>query len=190
MSYTDYVLDDHPALADLQTLWNAISVDPTVPGNFTDSFPTTLIEFLAPIETGSMHLWLIRARDGEPLGAHWYHDRGLWGQPDSVWTAGYRLRSARGGLGAGPQVEANRRAATDLGVEHFFAACRASNMRSRGFVEKCGYHDAGIYPQWAVFDGALDDVVLYTVNPEDQALLLDQAAQRAAYHRRNALVLA
>jgi hypothetical protein len=185
----DFVLDDCPSWSDLRTLWDAMMSDDSVPGNFTDPFPTTLTAFVEPIEAGSMHLWMIRVNDA-PLGAHWYHDRGLWGNPDSVWTAGYRLPSARGVLGASPQVEANRIAAAQLGVKHFFAACRTSNVRSQGFVEKCGYHAVGIHPQWGFFNGELDDVVLYTVHTEDRELLLYQAGQRAASNRRHALVLA
>ncbi len=185
----EFMLDDHPPFSDLMALWEALEADDTVPGNFMDSFPSTLTEFLDPIRDGSMHLWIIRV-DGVPVGAHWYHDRGLWGNANSVWTAGYRLPSARGGLGIAPQVEANLMAAEQLGVKHFFAACRMSNLRSQRFVEKCGYHPAGIYPKWGWFDGELDDVVLYTLMSEDEALLMDQARQRAAFHQSSALVLA
>ncbi|ETX07559.1 GNAT family N-acetyltransferase [Candidatus Entotheonella palauensis] len=186
---TTFTLDDCPPHADLMALWEAIAADDTVPGNFMDTFPSTLTEFLDPIQDGSMHLWLIRV-DGVPVGAHWYHDRGLWGNADSVWTAGYRLPSARGKLGHAPQVEANLIATEQLGVKHFFAACRVNNVRSQRFVEKCGYHPAGIYPKWGWFDGDLDDVVLYTLMPEDQELLMYQARQRAVYQQGHALLLA
>ena len=185
---TPFLLDDRPPWSDLRLLWEAMLRDDSVPGNFTDPFPDTLSTFLKPIKSGAMHLWLIRV-NGEPVGAHWFHDRGLWDDSDSVWTAGYRLPTSRGtGLGAAPQVEANRIAAAQLGVKHFFAACRISNIRSRVFVEKCGYHPAGVYPQWGFFGGELDDVILYTLHPQDREILRYQAGKRAAHNRINALV--
>jgi len=73
-----------------------------------------------------------------------------------------------------------RQVCTRYGYRTIFVACRHSNVAAQGFAERAfRLHRLGIYPQWAPFEGPLDDVTLFTARREDSDLCWRVATERA-----------
>lgn len=169
----------HPSMEELQTLWGIVKDDPTTYGTFTDRFPTTWKDFYRMLSGPHSYCWLAVER-GEIVGANWLHDWGNWGTPDSAWMACYRVPHARGAYGFVSAARLVHTAAKQLGVHHLFCASRHTNKLAYRMSDRLGYYRVALFPKWAYFEGALDDVWVYSLRPDDHTMLLVQALMRSA----------
>ena len=169
----------NPSEADLQALWQVTEQDPTVVGSFTDCFPQTWEEFRAMLHGPYTYCWLA-AQGNDIVGAHWLHDWGNWGTPDSSWIACYRVPQARGQYACVTSARLAHEAAQTLGVNHLFCAIRVNNRPAQILARRTGYYRVALFPQWAYFEGELDDVWVYSLQPNDHDMLLVQALMRSA----------
>ena len=168
-----------PTLAQHQSWWEDIVIDPIVPQVFTDLMPTTLEAFLAPAERGDVRPTVFLDSDGEILGAFWLHDYGIMQGHAYTWCGTYIRPQYRHGFSAAIG-RAMRQVCKRYGYRTIFVACRHSNVAAQRFAERAfRLHRLDVYPQWAPFEGRLDDVVLFTARREDSDLCWRVAAERA-----------
>ena len=172
-----------PTLAQHQSWWKDMVVDPIVPHVYTDLMPATLGAFLAPAERGEVRPTVFLDDDGEVLGAFWLHDYGIMQGHTYTWCGTYVRSQYRHSFSAAIG-RAMRQVCKRYGYRTIFVACRHSNVAAQRFAERAfRLYRLGIYPQWAPFEGILDDVVLFTARREDSDLCWCVAAERAhAFH--------
>ena len=168
-----------PTLAQHQSWWKDMVVDPIVPHVYTDLRPATLGAFLAPAERGEVRPTVFLDDDGEVLGAFWLHDYGIMQGHTYTWCGTYVRPQYRHSFSAAIG-RAMRQVCKRYGYRTIFVACRHSNVAAQRFAEHAfRLHRLGVYPQWAPFEGILDDVVLFTARREDSDLCWRVAAERA-----------
>jgi len=172
-----------PTLTQHRAWWKDMVVDPLVPQVFTDLMPATLQAFLAPAARGDVIPTVFLHEEGEVLGAFWLHDYGIMQGHPYTWCGTYIRPQYRHAFSSAIG-RAMRHVCTRYGYRTIFVACRHSNIAAQRFAERAfRLHRLGIYPQWAPFEGTLDDVALFTARREDSALCWRVATERAhAFH--------
>jgi hypothetical protein len=171
---------DRPSGTQLLEFWEVFSEDPTTRGAYLDPRPHSLEEFLAPVLAGTTRLWLVAA-DGDVAGAHWLHDMHLCDAQRSGWMAGYFFPAYRGILGP-TSLQQTHEAVAALGVHHIFCGIRHGNIASAKFVAKAGYHYISSFPNFGRFEGQTDTVDLFSLQPADAAMLIEQSQERSRRH--------
>ncbi|ETW93165.1 MAG: hypothetical protein ETSY1_40410 [Candidatus Entotheonella factor] len=72
------------------------------------------------------------------------------------------------------------------GIEQLFGAVRISNQPARKYARKMGWQPIGLYKDWGIFGGELDDAEIFALRLHDQALAWVVAEERAQAARERA----
>ncbi len=174
-------LNDNPKPAQLCQLWQTLKSDATVKGMFMDTMPVHLETFLSPMLTDEMYLWTIEV-DGQLAGAHWIHDVMPYNGARSGWVASYYFRHMRGLLHTEP-LRQTYAAARAIGISHILGGTRPSNRVAYQFALNSGLHDVGYIEAFGWFEGKLDDLIIFALDPQDANEAMRQGHQRASYYR-------
>ena len=183
MSNFDTTIDvtDRPDLADLMTFWRTLQSDPIRHGTFLDSLPNTLEDFLMPVCDKTMHLWIVHCQQ-QVAGASWFHDIEPCKEARSCLIASYYLPAYRSKLGR-TALDKVHEAARRAGITHIIAGCRATNIAAYKKAIQVGYHHVGTIEEFGWFNGSLDPLHLFVLDPEDTDEAWRQGENRAAFNR-------
>ncbi len=182
MAYLTKLSTHHRSI--LATAWAS---DPLHKTNFTDLFPfPDDAEGWERLPQSHDVMPFLYTADDYPAVFHWAHDIGVTTTGMHAWIGTYVLPEFRG------RACAHMRQATfDTMVQYFktqsieqlFGAVRITNHGARKYARKMGWQPIGVYSDWGIFGGELDDAEIFTLRLQDQALAWVVAEQRAMAFR-------
>ncbi|HEY7494741.1 MAG TPA: GNAT family protein [Candidatus Tectomicrobia bacterium] len=173
-------LTDQPSLEQVKIWWADLQQDPVRNQVYTDRMPRELDDFLAAISQGQITLWMFLVRtptQTEVGGAFYFHDSGIDHGGPYTWLGTYvRQPYRRYTLSAWAML---RQLCEQQGMHRIFVATCHANRPAQIILSRAGFTKLGRYVDWGYFGGKLQTVLLYTLQPEDQATAWVAAEQRA-----------
>lgn len=164
----------------LSAWWETIQADSEGLRWFSDSFPTTYVDFVTTLQSGLERYTLFFA-DREVAGSYWLHDI-VDDDPDlppCAWLRGYVAPTYRGNFTADAWPIA-RSIFEGWGYHNIFAASHAGNKRAIAcLIKNMQFTLVDSYPDFAIFAGKLTHCTVCAMHQRDVDLARHIAMKRA-----------